>query len=306
MEEPYGFAGALNPTGHEAIYFSRICAETPVKLRRCGPGEEGAVIARYRDVGGYDWLAVPLLPYLYSVERASDVPIWADRRAVRRMRREYVEAHFYNLPVKPPGSPAPHGNWDELVGSSYDRRIYAFRFHTTAEQDDELISKLSSEPNQTHFSLVRNNCSDFAARIMDFYFPGVFHRRILPDARITTPRQNSWELVRFARKHPEIELSVVEIPRVPGSRRGTRPAMSVAGALLVSGEIAPLAYLSPPLAVADCIDYLVWGRYPLHLKHVPIVKFGELDSPDENALIGSAGEERAGEPSGGEERERGQ
>ena len=37
MEEPYGFFGALNPTGHNAIYFQRICAETPVKLRRCGP-----------------------------------------------------------------------------------------------------------------------------------------------------------------------------------------------------------------------------------------------------------------------------
>jgi hypothetical protein len=34
MEEPYGFFGALNPTGHNAIYFERICAETPVKVRR--------------------------------------------------------------------------------------------------------------------------------------------------------------------------------------------------------------------------------------------------------------------------------
>lgn len=34
MEEPYGFFGAINPTGHTAVYFERICAETPVKLRR--------------------------------------------------------------------------------------------------------------------------------------------------------------------------------------------------------------------------------------------------------------------------------
>ena len=38
MEEPYGIFGALNPTGHIAIYFERICAETPVTLRRCEPG----------------------------------------------------------------------------------------------------------------------------------------------------------------------------------------------------------------------------------------------------------------------------
>jgi len=38
MEEPYGFFGTLNPTGHDAIYFARICADTPIKLRRCEAG----------------------------------------------------------------------------------------------------------------------------------------------------------------------------------------------------------------------------------------------------------------------------
>src|SRR5580692_4364519 len=70
MEEPYGFFGAVNPTGHNAIYFERICADTPVKLRRCGPREPGAVIARYEGIDGYDWVAIPLIPYLYSVENA--------------------------------------------------------------------------------------------------------------------------------------------------------------------------------------------------------------------------------------------
>ena len=77
MEEPYGFFGAVNPTGHNAIYFERICAETPVKLRRCEAGELGAVIARYQGIDGYDWVAIPLIPYLYSVEKAADVPAHA-------------------------------------------------------------------------------------------------------------------------------------------------------------------------------------------------------------------------------------
>ena len=68
MEEPFGFFGFLNPTGHDAMYFARICVETPVKLRRCAPGELGAVITRYQGIAHYDWLATPLLPYLYSVE----------------------------------------------------------------------------------------------------------------------------------------------------------------------------------------------------------------------------------------------
>ena len=79
MEEPYGFFGALNPTGHTAVYFERICAETPVQLRRCHEGEMGAVIARYQGMSGYDWVAIPLIPYLYSVENASEVPARVDR-----------------------------------------------------------------------------------------------------------------------------------------------------------------------------------------------------------------------------------
>ena len=54
MEEPYGFFGALNPTGHTAVYFERICAETPTRLRRCQPGQLGAVLSRYQGIAGYD------------------------------------------------------------------------------------------------------------------------------------------------------------------------------------------------------------------------------------------------------------
>src|SRR5579863_5232085 len=68
MEESFGFFGFLNPTGHDAMYFERICVETPIKVRRCAPGELGAVITRYQGIAHYDWLATPLIPYLYSVE----------------------------------------------------------------------------------------------------------------------------------------------------------------------------------------------------------------------------------------------
>jgi hypothetical protein len=74
MAEPFGLFGLMNPTGHDAVYFERICAETPIKLRRCAPGEVGAVITRYQGIANYDWIAMPLLPYLYAVENASEVP----------------------------------------------------------------------------------------------------------------------------------------------------------------------------------------------------------------------------------------
>ena len=97
LEEPYGFFGALNPTGHNAIYFEHICADTPVKLRRCEAGEAGAVIARYQGIAGYDWVAIPLVPYLYSVENATDVPAHVNRKMVRELRNRYREAHLTSL-----------------------------------------------------------------------------------------------------------------------------------------------------------------------------------------------------------------
>ena len=46
------------------------------------PGESGIVLSRYDGVGGYDWLAIPLVPYLYAVERPEDVPLFVDGRMV--------------------------------------------------------------------------------------------------------------------------------------------------------------------------------------------------------------------------------
>ncbi|HYX48317.1 MAG TPA: hypothetical protein VE843_01140, partial [Ktedonobacteraceae bacterium] len=82
VEQPYGTFGTFNPTGHAAVYLSRICAETPTKLRRCRSGELGVVISRYHKIGGRDWIAIPLIPYLYAVNRIEDVPEYADWETV--------------------------------------------------------------------------------------------------------------------------------------------------------------------------------------------------------------------------------
>jgi hypothetical protein len=287
MEEPYGLARVVNPTGHDAVYFARICAATPVHLRRCAPGEMGVVIARYNHIDGYDWLAIPAMPYFYAVERAAQAPASAARKSVTAMRRDYVADHV--LPqIDPTARNGKRGedwykrqNWYELAGSSYDRRIYAFRFNTSAAQDDAFIATMNAAPNRSHFSLVRNNCADFAARVLDFYFPHTFHRHILPDAGITTPRQNAWELVRYARRHPGFELAIDEIPQVPGSRRSSGKDKSVAEALIASGDVLAVAAAQPYLGAAVCVDFLVWGRYPLRLKHADVL------TPESLAALGT-------------------
>src|ERR1039458_4719516 len=128
LEQPYGFFGLLNPTGHNALYFERICAETPVMLRRCQAGELGVVISRYQGINDYDWVAIPLVPYLYAVENPSDVPARVDRATVARLRNHYHEAHLQSLGDALPRGGLTSGGWKQLLGSSYERRIYAFRF----------------------------------------------------------------------------------------------------------------------------------------------------------------------------------
>src|SRR5580704_8351893 len=235
MEEPYGFFGAVNPTGHNAIYFERICADTPVKLRRCGPGELGAVIARYQGIDGYDWVAIPLIPYLYSVENAADVPAHVDHDLVVELRGRYHEEHLASLGAELTPGNLVHGGWTQLLGAAYERRIYAFRFDTTEEQDDALIE----------------------------YFPRTFKRSIFPDAWMTTPKQITYKLVRFGRKNPGTELTVLEIPQIPGYRARSHSAKGIDESFITTVYAIPIALLNPYLAGGLFVDYLVRGRYHL-------------------------------------------
>jgi hypothetical protein len=278
MEEPYGFFGTLTPTGHIAIYFERICAETPVTLRRCQPGEMGAVIARYQGIDGYDWVAIPLIPYLYAVENPADVPAHVDRDTVARLRSRYREAHLESLGAKLPPGNFVHGGWTQLVGADYERRIYAFRFQTTPEQDDALIQKMNAGTNRTSFNLLFSNCADFSRVLLNHYFPHSFDRSIFPDAGMTTPKQTTYRLVRYASKHPETQLTVFEIPQIPGYRRGSRSVKSIDESFVTTVYAIPIAVLNPYLAGGLFADYLVRGRYHLIPRHPQVLGPGNFSS----------------------------
>lgn len=263
MEEPYGFFGTLNPTGHNAVYFARICAETPTSLRRCDPGEMGVVISRYSDVGDYDWVAIPLIPYLYSTENASQVPDRVDRKTVNRLRDQYYEAHLMDLGGHVRKGSFWHGGWTELIGVSYERRMYAFRFDTTQKQDDAFIAKMNGDKNQSHFQLLFSNCADFSRVVLNQYFPKTFRRSILPDAGMTTPKQITYKLERYARKHPETHLEIFDIPQVPGYRHMSRSNKSISESLITTGYALPIAIMNPYLAGGLFVDYVVRGSYHL-------------------------------------------
>lgn len=271
MEEPYGLYGTLNPTGHNAIYLENVCAETPLKLRRCRPGELGAVISRYEGVDGYDWVAIPLIPYLYAVENAASIPTHVDHEMVVHMRNRYREAHFEAIGLDKSGGSYVRDGWTQLIGAAYERRIYAFRFNTTRAQDDAFIAWLNARPNRSHFHMLFRNCADFARQVLNRYFPRTFHRSIFPDAGVTTPKQIAYKLVRYAHKHPETDLTVFEIPQIPGYGWHSHSTKDIAESFSTTAYAIPLTLLNPYLAGGIFVDYLVRGRYHLLPKHPEVV-----------------------------------
>ncbi|MGA9586067.1 MAG: hypothetical protein WBQ95_12110 [Terracidiphilus sp.] len=304
MEEPYGFFGTVNPTGHTALYFAHICAETPTKLRRCEPGEMGSVISRYSDVSDYDWVAIPLIPYLYSVDDIADAPARVNRATVNRLRDEYHEAHLLGLGEKVPKGGFWHGGWTELIGLAYERRMYAFRFDTTEAQDDEFIARMNDKKNKSHFQLLFNNCSDFSRGVLNQYFPHAFGRGIFPDAGMTTPKQIAYKLERYSHKHPEIHLEIFEIPQVPGNRRLSHANKSISESLITTAYAVPIAILNPYLAGGLFLDYVVRGRYHMIPKGTQklmpegLIALTYPAEPAENPLSASVQVHSAAEVSG--------
>jgi len=260
VEEPYGKLGFFTATGHSAVYLSGVCAQTPLILRRCAPGESGIVLSRYDGVAGYDWIAIPLLPYLYAVERPEDVPLFADAKLVAFLRDRYRRKYFKDVVPDLSNGEPPGGNWYELVGSSYDRTIYGFEIDTSTEQDAALILRFNSSPNRSHFHLVTRNCADFAKDVINLYKPKVLHRSYVADLGISTPKQMAKTLVHFSASHPELRLSRFIIPQVPGDIARSKPVHGVVESFFKSKKyIVPSGIASPIFAGCVAAVYFASG-----------------------------------------------
>jgi hypothetical protein len=260
LEEPYGKMGFFTATGHAAVYLSGICADTPLVLRHCAPGETGIVISRYDGVGGYDWVAIPLIPYLYAVERREDVPLFANAKMAAFLRDRYRRKYLENIAPDVKNGETPGGNWYQLVGSSYDRAIFGFEIETTPEQDDALIRKYNGSRNQSHFHLATNNCADFAKGVLNFYYPKSLHRSLVADVGITTPKQIAKMLTKFSARHPELQFSRLIIAQVPGSMPRSSNVHGVVESFFKAKKyIVPSVVVSPIFAGCLAAVYVGTG-----------------------------------------------
>src|SRR5579863_8300424 len=267
LEEPYSYDGTFAGTGHAAVYLSRVCAESPTVLRRCQPGETGVVISRYHAIAGRDWIAVPLIPYLYAVGNPGDIPLVADERLVKFLRHNYLESIGLTA-----------GPSYQLAGSAYDRTTYGFRITTRPEQDDELIRLLNASPNRESYEVVKRNCADFAKHIIDFYYPKSVHRSIIADLGTMTPKQAAKSLVHFGKRHPEMQLTTFIIPQVPGLKRSKPVHGVIESVVLAKKYVTPFLLFHPE--VVGTVELAYWAGWRFNPAKGALIF--DLDSGDAN------------------------
>ncbi len=275
MEEPYGTFGAMNPTGHAAVYLNHICAESPTVLRPCHDGEYGAVISRYHKIDGYDWIAIPLVGYLYAVDDVNKIPTVVDKEQVADLRDAYRRAHLRSLAPDNRKGGAPGGEWTQLVGSSYDRTIHGFQIDSTPEQDERFIAIFNDRRNVGHFNLLFHNCADFSRVVLDTYMPHAIHRNFIADVGLMTPKQVARSLVKYGNKYPEVNMTAFVIPQVRGTMPRSHGVDGVAESLLKSKKyLLPLTILAPEVTGGVVVAYLADGRLKLP-KGTPVFHIGD-------------------------------
>ena len=299
MEEPYGDFGAFNPTGHAAVYLNHVCAETPTQLRRCRNGEYGVVISRYHKLDGYDWIAMPLISYLYAVNTVEEIPTTVDKAKVAELRDAYRRASLEELAPDAKTGEAPKGEWTQLVGASYDRTIHGFEAESTQEQDDRFIAYVNDTKNVGHFNLFFHNCADFSRVMLDIYFPHAIHRNYIADAGLTTPKQVARSMVKYGRKHPEVKMSAFVIPQVPGEMSRSHGVDGVAESLVKSKKyLIPLVVINPEVTGGIVVVYLADGRLKMP-KDARVFAVNDAEVTDAPAVMSDEKRTLLPQPSGG-------
>jgi len=279
LEEPYSYDGAFAGTGHSAVYLSRVCAASPTVLRRCEPGESGVVISRYHRIAGYDWIAIPLYPYLYAVNTPAEIPLFVDNKLEAALRDQYRRRYLESVVPDGAEGATPGGDWYELVGSAYDRTLYGFQIETTTAEDDEFIAHYNAGPNTASYKLVSNNCADFVRDAVNFYYPKAAKRSMISDLDVSTPKHTAKSLAQYGKRHPELRLTTFVIPQVPGTIRRSRPVRGLVESVFKAKKYElPLLALHPFVAGGVGVAYVVSGRFN-PAEHAMIFASGDLESP---------------------------
>jgi hypothetical protein len=260
----------ITGSGHTAVYLSRVCAETPVKLRLCRPGEQGSVISNYTTLGEdqpFEWNAVPLNIYLYGVEDARNRPVFGSYKIKHVLEERYREKYLSGYCEGSFCKTSNNAEWREMVGASLVRSMYFFVVDTTLEQDLGLISEFNSLSNENHFNGATRNCADFTKRVINTYFPGATHRDFLNDFGMTSPKAIAHSFTRYAHQHPEAHFHVFHFAQVPGTIKRSTECRSGTEQLYHSKKLlVPMLIFANHELPFAAASYLLTGRFnPEHV-----------------------------------------
>jgi hypothetical protein len=297
--EPFGSFGTMMPVGHTAVYLDRVCADGPLKLRMCQPGEApGVVIARYHRIGDIDWVASPVMQFLYATDRAQDVLPFATPQNVWDLRQAYRRRFL--LAIVPDGNEKSKATdeWWETAGVAYNRRLFGYQVDTTREQDERFVALMNARPNHHLYHLRKTNCANFAADIVNLYFPGTVRGGDrIADFGLMTPKQVGRSLHAFGLAHPELHPRVIEIPQVPGTLRRSRPTRGAAEAgLKTKRYLFTLLAIQPEIPAGLAILYLDHGRWQVG-RNAEVEPPSTFEQPAETTV---AADNRAWPPANGE------
>jgi hypothetical protein len=255
----------ISGTGHTAVYFSNICAESPVKLRMCRPGELGSVISTYINIGedqAFEWNVVPLNIYLYGVEDPQNRPIFGSYRVKHALEERYREKYLTGLCESAACRTSYKSEWREMVAATMIRGVYIFEVDTTEEQDRAIIAKFNDTPNKSNFNGITRNCADFTRGIINTYFPRAVSTDYINDFGMTSPKAVARTFTKYARRHPESNFRVLHFPQVPGAIKRSSEVRAGTEQLYRSKKLLlPMAVFLPhelPFVVGS---YWLTGRF---------------------------------------------
>lgn len=266
--ESLGVAGEFTGSGHTAIYLSNICSDDGISLRPCRETEAGAVISSYPNFGNnstYEWMAVPLLSYLYGVQNPDEIPIYANGEIRNLLREEYRKKHLNAIIPAAPDGTMPEGSWRTMLTAGFNRDVYGFTVHTSADEDIKFLREVSSKANNGKFSSFTNNCADFARKTINRYFPGAARRDWINDFGITTPKAVARSFFNYAKDNPERQLSINRFPQIAGPI-----ARSFDNRNFTEMAYKSKKYLIPSIVFKTSLvaifsgTYLLTGRFNVH------------------------------------------
>lgn len=255
----------ITGSGHSAVYLSRICPASPVKLRLCGPNEQGSVMSNYTTLGEdepFEWNIVPLSVYVYGVADPASRPLFATWKIKAALEDNYREKILSDYCAGHSCQTSGKAEWREMVGAASERTLYILVVSTTVEQDRAMIEKFNDAPNENHFNGVSRNCADFTRNLINTYFPHATHREVMNDFGITTPKAVARSLAHYAHDRPDTEYHVIHFAQLPGPIKRSSECRNGTEQLYRSKKLlVPMAFFAwheLPFAVGS---YTLTGRF---------------------------------------------